>query len=112
MVAAAALVRAVAARCALAPYDARMIDWGAELHDRWALPWFLVEDLDEVLEDLDAHGLNIDDHRARLHRFRPPPLTRTTVGPVLVSLSRAVEFCSLVGDVASQEKATARLVDA
>ncbi len=112
MVAAAALVRAVAARCALAPYDAPMIDWGRELHDRWALPWFLGEDLDEVLADLDAHGLDVDHHRARLRRFRPPPLARVPAGPALVSLSRAVEFWPLVGDVASQEKATARLVDA
>jgi uncharacterized protein (DUF2126 family) len=112
MVAAAALVRAVAARCALAPYDAPMIDWGAELHDRWALPWFLGEDLAEVLEDLDAHGLSVDHHRARLLRFRPPPLARAPLGRALVSLSRAVEFWPLVGDVASQERATARLVDA
>ena len=112
MVAAAALVRAIAGRCALAPYDVTMRDWGAALHDRWALPWFLAEDLREVLADLDAHGLGIEQHRARLERFRSGPLVRATVGPAAVSLSRAVEFWPLIGDVASQEKATARLVDA
>ena len=112
MTAAAALLRAVAARCALAPYDAPMTDWGAELHDRWALPWFLADDLDEVIDDLDAHGLPLGAHAALLRRFREPRLIRTQVGPATVDLSRAVEFWPLIGDVASQERATSRLVDA
>lgn len=112
MVAAAALVRAVAARCARAPYDAPMYDWGPELHDRWALPWFLGEDLDEVLDDLEAHGFDLAEHHARLRAFRKHALGKARVGPFRLELSRAVEFWPLVGDVASQERATSRLVDA
>jgi uncharacterized protein (DUF2126 family) len=112
MVAAAALVRAVAARCARAPYDDAMIDWQAELHDRWALPWFLGEDLDDVLDDLEKHGCDLAEHQSRLRGFRKHGLGKTRVGPFRLELSRAVEFWPLVGDVASQERATARMVDA
>jgi len=112
MVAAGALVRAIAARCARAPYPEPMIDWQAELHDRWALPWFLAEDLDTVLDDLEAHGLPLDAHHAELRAFRRQPLGSARVGPFRLELSRAVEFWPLVGDVASQERATSRLVDA
>ncbi len=112
MVAVAALVRAVAARCALAPYEAAIIDWGAELHDRWALPWFLAEDLDLVLDDLAAHDLPLERHQARLRGFRHHALGATRVGGFGIELSRALEFWPLVGDLASQERATARLVDA
>ncbi len=112
MVAAAALVRAVAARCALAPYDEPLADWGAELHDRWALPFFLADDLDAVLDDLAAHGLPLERHHGRLRHFRAQRLGQTRVGRLRLELSRAVEFWPLLGDVASQERATARLVDA
>jgi uncharacterized protein (DUF2126 family) len=89
-----------------------MIDWQAELHDRWALPWFLGEDLDAVLDDLDAHGMPLEEHQTRLRGFRKHALGKARVGAFRLELSRAVEFWPLVGDVASQEKATSRLVDA
>lgn len=110
--AAAALVRAVAARCALAPYEPAWIDWGAALHDRWALPSELAADLDAVLVDLAQHGLDLAPLARDLHAFRAEAIARVTVHDGLrLSLHRAVEFWPLVGDVASQERATARLVD-
>ncbi len=112
MTAAAALVRAVAARCALAPYDHPMIDWGGALHDRWALPRFLADDLDAVIADLDRHGLPLGPHLTALRRFRDARLARVTLGAATLDISRAIEFWPLVGDVASQERATSRLVDA
>ncbi len=112
MVAAAALMRAVAGRCAIAPYDEPATDWGPELHDRWALPWFLAADLDAVLDDLAEHGLALDAHHDRLRGFRRHTLGKTRVGPFRIELSRALEFWPLVGDLASQERSTSRLVDA
>ena len=114
LAAAAALMRAVAARCALAPHDGPPIAWGLELHDRWALPHFLRQDLDAVFRDLDAHGLGLGAELELLAAsYREPLLWRGEPSPgVVVTLSRAVEFWPLVGDVASQERATARLVDA
>ncbi|MCB9575331.1 MAG: transglutaminase family protein, partial [Kofleriaceae bacterium] len=114
LAAAGALVRAIAARCALAPYDAPMIDWGAELHDRMALPTFLHEDLAAVLRDLHDHGVGLPPRlEALATAYRDPTLWRGEPFPgVHVTLSRAVEFWPLVGDTASQEGRTSRLVDA
>ena len=110
--AAAALVRAVTARCAIAPYEPAWIDWGAALHDRWALPSELAADLDAVLADLAAVGLDLAPLARELHGYRDAALAKVEVHPALtVALHRAVEFWPLVGDVASQERATARLVD-
>ncbi len=110
--AAAALVRAVAARCAIAPYDPAWIDWGAALHDRWALPSELAADLDAVLADLATHGFELAPLARELHDYRDGVLARVEIHPGLkLSLLRAVEFWPLVGDVASQERSTARLVD-
>jgi uncharacterized protein (DUF2126 family) len=114
LAAAAALMRAVAARCALAPYDGPPIAWGLELHDRWALPWFLFQDLQAVFRDLDHHGLGLGAELELLAAsYREPVVWRGEPAPgVTVTLSRALEFWPLIGDVASQERATSRLVDA
>jgi len=115
LAAAAALVRAVAARCAIAPAPdaATPRDWGGELHDRMSLPSQLRADLDLVLADLVAHGLGLGDALiAQLIAFRGEPLWTGAVGTATVTLSRALEFWPLLGDVASQERATSRAVDA
>ncbi|MEZ4402762.1 MAG: transglutaminase family protein [Kofleriaceae bacterium] len=112
MVAAAALVRAVTVRCAVAPYQAPWHDWGNALHHRWALPSELAADLDEVVADLAAHGLDLGVLAADLAQYRAAPLVDHQVHAALhVTLRNAIEFWPLVGDVASQERATARTVD-
>ena len=113
LAAAAALVRAVAARCALAPYRSTPRDWGGELHDRMALPSQLRADLDEVLADLAAHDLALGPHlEAQIDAFRGEPMWSGRIGTANVTLTRAVELWPLLGDVASQERATSRSVDA
>jgi len=113
LAAAAALIRAVAARCAVVVYDEPMIDWGSALHDRMALPVFLRDDLAAVFADLEAHGLGLG---AALETcatsYRDPVVWTGEPFPgVVVTLSRALEFWPLIGDVASQERAASRLVD-
>lgn len=114
LAAAAAVIRAVAARCAIAPYDEPMRDWGAALHDRMALPLFLREDLGAVFAELDAHGLGLGPElEACAASYRDATIWTGEPFPgVVVTLSRALEFWPLIGDVASQERSTSRLVDA
>jgi uncharacterized protein (DUF2126 family) len=114
LAAAAALVRAIATRCAVAPVADAFVDWGAALHDRMALPFFLRADLEAVLADLDAHGLGLGTQLAALATsYREPTLWRgEPFAGTTLTLSTAMEFWPLVGDVASQERATSRLVDA
>ena len=112
MTALAALFRALAARLARAPYREPLIDWGAALHDRFALPMLLSLDLHEVLADLDAHGVGLGA-RMRGELSRPvEPIVRTRFDDAELTISPAREFWPLLGDTASQEHAGARLVDA
>jgi uncharacterized protein (DUF2126 family) len=108
----AVLFRSIVARLIVSHYRSPLIDWHDELHDRLALPAVLSRDLRMVLGDLDEHGLGIPPLlRRELEVWRPPGIT-CRLGDATLTLRPALEFWPLVGDVASQERAGARLVDA
>jgi uncharacterized protein (DUF2126 family) len=112
LVAIAALFRALAARLAVAPYDEPLLDWGAQLHERYGLPWFQLHDLARVLDDLDDHGL-APGPALRAELLRPPePVATLELDGAALELAPALAFWPLLGDVASQERSGARLVDA
>ncbi|MGE0013982.1 MAG: transglutaminase family protein [Azoarcus sp.] len=109
----AALLRALIARLMHYPYDKPVIDWGKQLHNRFALPWYLEQDLEAVLADLDAHGLALgpsirerlmDDGRRELGHLEWEGLQVRVLG--------ALEFWPLIGDVTTQQPSDSRLVDA
>jgi uncharacterized protein (DUF2126 family) len=108
----AALFRSIVARLVVSDYREPLVDWHDELHDRFALPAALHRDLRLVLGDLDEHGLGIPaELRRELGAWRAPGIT-CQLADATLALRPALEFWPLVGDVASQERATARLVDA
>lgn len=108
----AALVRSIVARLVVSDYRHPLVDWHDELHDRFALPAALSQDLRRVLGDLDEHGFGIPAHlRHELDAWRDPGIT-CRLGDATLTLRPALEFWPLVGDVASQERAGARCVDA
>ena len=108
----AALLRSIVARLVVSHYREPLIDWHDELHDRFALPAALARDLRLVLGDLDEHGLGLPPAlRRELEAFRAPGIT-CHLGDATLTLRPALEFWPLVGDVASQERAGARIVDA
>jgi uncharacterized protein (DUF2126 family) len=107
-----ALFRALAARLARAPFEEPLLDWGPELHDRASLPLWLGRDLDEVMRDLEAHGLRPGKRLEAWLAPEAPEVARVELAGATLTVSRAPEFWPLLGDVASQEGATARLVDA
>jgi uncharacterized protein (DUF2126 family) len=108
----AVLVRSIVARLVVAHYRAPLVDWHDELHDRFALPAALSRDLRMVLGDLDEHGLGVPAQlRRELEAWRKPGIT-CRLGDATLTLRPALEFWPLVGDVASQERSTARIVDA
>ncbi|MCP5298108.1 MAG: transglutaminase family protein [Chromatiaceae bacterium] len=108
----AALLRAVTAMLMRDDVTPAMRDWGDELHDRFALPYFLRRDLEQVFADLEQRGVG-------LHPLMQALLVRDPVAPVWscefagceLSLEPAMEFWPLVGDVASQESGGSRTVD-
>jgi uncharacterized protein (DUF2126 family) len=111
LAACAALLRSIVARLVVSDYRAPLVDWHDELHDRFALPAALRHDLRLVLGDLDEHGLGIPaELRRELDAWRAPGIT-CRLGDATLAIRPAREFWPLVGDVASQERAGARIVD-
>jgi uncharacterized protein (DUF2126 family) len=55
----ACLFRALMAMLAMRPYTLSLIDWGRDLHDRFALPFYLKTDLDSVLAELEEAGVGL-----------------------------------------------------
>lgn len=112
LAACAALLRSIVARLVVSHYRAPLVDWHDELHDRFALPAALRRDLRLVLGDLDEHGLGLPaELRRELDAWRAPGVT-CRLGDATLTICPALEFWPLVGDVASQERAPARIVDA
>ncbi|MCU0673866.1 MAG: transglutaminase family protein [Myxococcota bacterium] len=114
-IARAALFRAILARLATSDFPITLCDFGAELHDRYALPFFLENDLREVLGDLERAGFALPSVLAQ-ELFRDPHrvLGEVELGdpnaPVTLTVRRAIEHWPLVGDL-SEQAGTTRLVD-
>lgn len=114
-IARAALFRAILARLATSDFPVTLRDFGAELHDRYALPFFLENDLREVLGDLERAGFALPAALAH-ELFRDPHrvLGEVELGdpkaPVTLTVRRAIEHWPLVGDL-SEQAGTTRLVD-
>jgi len=108
----AALFRAIIAMLARQRDHTDLIDWGAVLHDRFALPFYLKQDLGEILEDLTAAGLGLGEPIVELLLDDSDRiLGQADIGDCRLSVQRALEFWPLAGDSASQERGTSRLVD-
>lgn len=109
----AALLRAIIAMLAVRELDAPLCDHGDDLHDRYALPYYLERDLEEVLGDLSTAGLGLAPPLAELLRRNSLRLiARVRHRDCELTIRRAVEFWPLIGDVGRQDQETSRLVDA
>ena len=110
----ACLFRSVIAMLASRPYDLPLIDWDRELHDRFALPFYLQGDLDAVLAELEAAELGLEksiQDVLRQDEFRFLGKVDFPFGTL--ELWRGLEFWPLVGDAASPEQCgSSRMVDA
>jgi uncharacterized protein (DUF2126 family) len=111
----ACLLRSVAAMLSGADdATATLVDWGRDLHQRFALPFYLEQDLHAVLIDLHAAGLALDpaiESVLRREAFRR--LGQVALPGCTLELRRALEFWPLLGDAASPEQGGgSRLVDA
>jgi uncharacterized protein (DUF2126 family) len=110
----ACLLRGVVAMLTAAPYTLPLIDWGRELHERFALPFYLEQDLAAVLKALDSAGLGLGEvlQAVLMHdEFRCWGQVALPGGTLEVR--RAVEFWPLLGDAASPDQGGGfRLVDA
>lgn len=108
-----ALLRGVVAMLTAKDVTPRLIDWGDTLHDRFALPYYLQQDLLSVFSDLDEANLSFGTALQQELLFDPHHhVWQVTFEGCQLEIQRALEFWPLVGDVASQERDGSRLVDA
>ncbi len=109
----ACLLRAVAAMLARESVPLVLVDWGRELHERFALPFYLEQDLAHVLAALDKAGLGLGKTlESVLMRDEFRHWGTVTLPGCILEVRRALEFWPLLGDAASPEQGgTSRLVD-
>ena len=106
-----ALVRALIASFAAAPYRGPLVRWGQGLHDRFLLPTWLWRDFEDVLAHLERSGLPLprDAYRVFLE-FRCPVVGQLEVGDVRLELRNAIEPWNVLGEE-TVATGTSRYVD-
>jgi uncharacterized protein (DUF2126 family) len=94
------LLRALIAKFARSPYaPERLARWGTELHDRFMLPYFIEEDLSDVLEELRADGYLFKLEWFAPHlEFRFPKYGDFATHGVDVELRQALEPWHVMGE--------------
>ena len=93
------LVRALIAHFWQKPYEFPVVRWGTTLHDRFALPHFIWQDLSDALSELKASGMVLDVDWFRPHwEFRFPRLGQLSVDGVELELRQAVEPWHVLGE--------------
>lgn len=106
------LLRALAACFAEKPYTAPLKDWRGILHDRFALPHYLGEDLQEVIAYLNARGFSFEFDWFKPHLdFRFPVVNQFSIGDSQWELRQALEPWPVMGEQAGAS-GTFRTVDA
>ena len=105
------LIRALVARFWKTPYEAPLVEWGTALHDRFMLPYYIWQDMREVIRDLNVAGYPLKDEWFAPHfEFRFPFIGETTQQDVHVELRSAIEPWYVLGEQPAAG-ATVRYVD-
>jgi uncharacterized protein (DUF2126 family) len=109
----AALLRAIVAMLSKRDVTPGLIEWGSQLHDRFALPFHLRLDLEAVFTDLAQAGLGLGEPiTQRLLADSGRHIGQLEFDGCRLEVNQAFEFWPLLGDAASQEGGSSRLVDA
>lgn len=108
----AAMLRALAVMLGRQDKSYQPIEWGARLHDRFALPFYLRQDLHEVFSELDAAGLGLGTPITdRLYADDWRHIGDAEFAGCRLDVEQAIEFWPLLGDATLHEGGS-RLVDA
>ncbi len=105
------LLRALIARFWREPYQGRLIRWGTELHDRFMLPHFIEQDMQDVVLDLQKAGYPFEfEWFLPFLEFRFPRYGTVVYNNIEIELRQAIEPWHVLGEEVSAG-GTARYVD-
>ncbi|MEZ6138645.1 MAG: transglutaminase family protein, partial [Pirellulaceae bacterium] len=105
------LIRALVAAFWEQPYTEPIVDWGTTLHDRFMLPYFVWQDFQYVIDDLNRRGIQVAAEWFAPHfEFRFPMIGETTIDGLHVTLRTAIEPWYVLGEEPAGG-GTARFVD-
>tara|TARA_B100001245_G_scaffold79831_1_gene57073 strand:+ start:52127 stop:55507 length:3381 start_codon:yes stop_codon:yes gene_type:complete len=107
----ALLLRALVVRFWKNPYKQKLVRWGTRLHDQFMLPHYIWQDVKEVADDLQAHGLDFKaEWLLPFREFRFPHYGTVELGDIQLELCWAIEPWNVLGEEVSSF-GTARYVD-
>ncbi|PLY06925.1 MAG: IMP dehydrogenase [Desulfuromonas sp.] len=93
------------------PYKHDLVRWGTTLHDRFLLPYFVRQDLKEVVADLKRAGYPFQEEWFDpFHEFRFPRYGTVQIDDISLELRFAIEPWHVLGEEVTSQ-GTARFVD-
>ncbi len=93
------------------PYQGKLKRWGTALHDKFLLPYYVKQDIKDVVSQLQGAGFAIQfDWFAPFFEFRFPLAGMHRVGDIALELHTAIEPWHVLGEEMSSS-GTARFVD-
>ena len=105
------LIRALTAVFWKHPYKKKLVRWGAALHDKFLIYHFVKEDLAEVVDYLNEHGVAFQlAWLEPFFEFRFPILGKVNMGDVKLHIRAGIEPWNVLGEEMSNS-GTARFVD-
>jgi uncharacterized protein (DUF2126 family)/transglutaminase-like putative cysteine protease len=105
------LLRSLVARFWNNPYRKNPVRWGTELHDRFLLPYYVWQDMQDVICDLQDAGYALKlEWFSPFHEFRFPHIGEVTYDDIQLQLSTAVEPWHVLGEEVTAQ-GTSRFVD-
>jgi uncharacterized protein (DUF2126 family)/transglutaminase-like putative cysteine protease len=93
------------------PYKKNLVRWGTELHDRFMLPYYVRQDMKEVVADLQKAGYPIQfEWFEPFFEFRFPRYGTVQIDDIALELRFAIEPWHVLGEEVTSQ-GTARYVD-
>lgn len=105
------LIRCIVARMWKDPYKKKLIRWGTELYDKYMLPHYVQQDIEDVISDLNDHGYPFQlSWLEPFFEFRFPLYGKLMVNDMELGLRFGIEPWHVLGEEATAG-GTARFVD-
>ncbi len=105
------LIRTILSRLWQAPYKHNLVRWGTNLYDRFLLPHYCRQDIEEVIQDLNRFGYDFrSEWLDPFFEFRFPRYGSVQVRDMTIEIRMGIEPWHVLGEELSNQ-GTARFVD-